>query len=379
MLIAKHVAKFDNSQSDSLLRKSVAKKKKLLMDICRRCFIFGKINTLPPDSYDENNVNQPFYDPEEKYGAPILGGINNGYSFEELSDFWSKMEGYSSYLFNRSHSQCYSIITLCTMYLKTYYKEKFFAALMSLQHEQEKIDLYTNVARKYGIKVKRPDINFSDYDFKEVNGDIYYGLKNLKGVGTAAIEAIIQNRPYASLEDAFKKIPKKFFNKKVGKALIQSGAFDDIEKNRYKLLNQFMDIRNDKDDRFVENTFSKEVIMEFEQDILGTCLTHIPLLNSLQSKDVFIGVFDFIDCRKTKDKKGNEMCFLTLSLEGIKTTAVVFASLYSKYQFYFNKNKYVSLKIKAEKTDRGIVVKEVLEGYESIQNIITENSLDDIW
>lgn len=102
MLIAKHVAKFNDSQSDSLLRKSVAKKKKDLMEICRRCFIYGKINTEDPN-IDSENTNKPFYDPKGKWGDPILGGINNGWTEKELSDFWEDMKGYSNYLFNKSH------------------------------------------------------------------------------------------------------------------------------------------------------------------------------------------------------------------------------------------------------------------------------------
>lgn len=98
MLIAKTVAGFDDSQSDSILRKALAKKKADKMEIARRLFIYGKINKEAPANYDENNPNQPIYDPKGKLGAPVLGGINNGYSEEVLTDFWIKLKGYASYL-----------------------------------------------------------------------------------------------------------------------------------------------------------------------------------------------------------------------------------------------------------------------------------------
>ena len=98
MLIAKHVAGFDDSQADSILRKALAKKKADKMELARRLFIYGKKNCSAPADYDETNTNQCIYDPKGKYGASVLGGINNGYTEEELTEFWEKLKGYASYL-----------------------------------------------------------------------------------------------------------------------------------------------------------------------------------------------------------------------------------------------------------------------------------------
>ena len=50
------------------------------MDLCKTWFIYGK----------------PEHD---KYGNPIIGGINNGYSEQELITFWTDVvEGCASYL-----------------------------------------------------------------------------------------------------------------------------------------------------------------------------------------------------------------------------------------------------------------------------------------
>ena len=80
MLIAKKVAGFNDNQTDTYLRKSVAKKKRELMDLCKEWFINGK----------------PFVD---EFGEPILGGINNGFDEQTLSEFWDNtVEGCASYL-----------------------------------------------------------------------------------------------------------------------------------------------------------------------------------------------------------------------------------------------------------------------------------------
>ena len=80
MLISKLVAGFDDSQADSILRKALAKKKADKMELARRLFIYGKRNEPAPADYDESNVNQCVYDPTGKHGAPVKGGMANGYT-----------------------------------------------------------------------------------------------------------------------------------------------------------------------------------------------------------------------------------------------------------------------------------------------------------
>lgn len=100
MLIAQRVANFNGNQSDSYLRKALGKKKADVLDLCRRWFIWGKVNENQPEGYDEENTNQVFYDPEGKYGDPILGGINNNnlYTEQMLIDFFEQLKGYAKYL-----------------------------------------------------------------------------------------------------------------------------------------------------------------------------------------------------------------------------------------------------------------------------------------
>lgn len=100
MLIAKLVAGFDDSQADSILRKALAKKKADKMELARRLFIYGKVNKKAPSDYDESNKNQVVYDPTGKHGAPVKGGMANGYTEKELMEFWDKLKGYASYLSN---------------------------------------------------------------------------------------------------------------------------------------------------------------------------------------------------------------------------------------------------------------------------------------
>lgn len=359
MLISKLVAGFDDSQADSILRKALAKKKADKMELARRLFIYGKINSEPPADYDEENTNQPIYDPKGKYGKPVLGGINNGYTEAELTEFWEKLRGYASYLFNKSHSACYAVITLCTMYLKKKHTGKFLAALLSMQTVTEKIDLYSTVAKSYGINVTTPDANYSDYDFVENNNNILYGLKSIKGVGEASIEYILQNRPYASLEEAIEKVPKKYMNKRVLNGLIKAGAFDYENENRYELLNQMMDIRKDKDDRYDTSQYNKVVCMELENEVLGTSITYTPWFNTVENGDSFIQEFELVSTTIKKDRKGNDMAFVKLKIDGQDISGLVFSSVYKNNQVCFDK-EVKTIKLKGKRSDDKIIIDDVV-------------------
>ena len=245
-----------------------------MLELCNQWFIYGKVNEEPPADYDENNHEQIYYDPKAKYGKSILGGLNNGYTLKELKDYIYSIEGFSSYLFNRSHSVAYAFLSVCCLYLKTFHMKEFFAAVLSLEEKEEKRDIFCNTVRKYGIGIKSPNINLSDYNFKVVGDDILYGLGKIKGVGDATLPTILKNRPYTSLKDAYDKNiinKKKYFDKKTGEGLIKEGAFDFLDFNRNALLNEFQDIRkpSKKEERFIEENYDKNTCMEYEMEVLG--------------------------------------------------------------------------------------------------------------
>lgn len=356
MRIAQVVAGFDDNQADSYLRKALAKKDPVKMELCKQWFIYGKINTQDPSQFgfEADDKKRPFYDPEGKHGHEILGGVNNGYTAEELEEFWENIKGYASYLFNASHAACYSFISLCTMYLKTYYKPQFMAALLSLQSKQEKIDLYCKVAQGYGIGISTPDINLSNEFFTAVEGKILYGLNSIKGVGATAIPTLIACRPYVDVADAYEKAGKKAFNKKIGEALIQAGAFDFQDTNRNKVLNVFQDVRKaKKEDRFDENKYGELVCTEYEREVLGSAITYRPYWDTVQPQESVNVTMALKAVREKRDKNGNMMAFITVDIANTEVRGVVFASTYCKNVDAFDMNLTKTVNAQIKKDDKG--------------------------
>lgn len=358
MQISKQVSGFDDNQADSIVRKITAKKKASMFPMMIRCHIYGKKNCEGPEGWEQDD-SAPWYDPKGKYGPEIKGAIANGYTVKEMNDYFDYIMGFASYAFNRSHAVAYSFTSMLTTWLKLYYPVEFFAAYLSMQSLEDLVR-YIPLVRKEGIDVEVPDINVSNLDFTPNGNTILFGLGSIKGVGLSSIPAIIEHRPYTSLEDAMNKIGKKAFNKRVGSSLIKSGAFSNIESNRLKLMNQFYDLRKDKDERLNNDDYGKELIMSFEMDTLNCPVTYTPEWFSMEDKtDVENVKVKITKIDERKDKSGNLMAFCKGDVGGgVEIDLIVFSSIYLNNLPYIKYGETVYLSGKKE-SDSKMIVKKV--------------------
>src|SRR5690606_30694028 len=95
-------------------------------------------------------------------------------------------------------------------------------------------------AKHMNISILSPDINKSQRDFsvEEIDGKkaIRFGLSGIKNLGDAAIDAIIEKRPYKSYEDCMQRVDHSKINKRIVEHLIKAGTFDNLHPNRNDLL-----------------------------------------------------------------------------------------------------------------------------------------------
>lgn len=358
MQISKQVSGFDDNQADSITRKITAKKKASLMPLMERCHIYGKKNCEGPEGWEQDD-SAPWYDPKGKYGPEIKGAVANGYTPEEMKYYFEYISGFSSYAFNKSHAVAYSFTSMLTTWLKIYHPVEFFAAYLSMQSLEDLVR-YIPLVRKEGIDVEVPDINVSNLDFTPNGNTILFGLGSIKGVGLSSIPAIIEHRPYTSLEDAMEKIGKKAFNKRVGSALIKSGAFSNIKHNRLELMNEFYDLRKDKDERLNNEDYGKELIMSFEMETLNCPVTYTPEWFSMKDKTEVENVkVRITKVDERKDKSGNLMAFCKGDVGGgVEIDLIVFSSIYLNNLPYIKYDETVYLSGKKE-SDSKMIVKKV--------------------
>ena len=208
---------------------------------------------------------------EKQKAVFIEGAVARGHTREKAEEVFDLMAYFAGYGFNKSHSAAYALITYQTAYLKTHYPVEFTCA--TLTADKEKIDKVVRTvaeARSMGITVLPPDVNESQIDFSVVynpddaadvarlrhkpvcyNGQahdpmgpkIRFGLGAIKGVGTAAVEAVLEarkgepgpdgrttERPFVDLFDFCARVDLRRVNKSVVEALVQCGAFDTVHE-----------------------------------------------------------------------------------------------------------------------------------------------------
>jgi DNA polymerase-3 subunit alpha len=172
----------------------------------------------------------------------VEAAVARGVARPRAAYIFDLMEKFAGYGFNKSHSAAYALLAYQTAFLKAHYTAAFMAAVLTADMDRtEKVVYLIQECKELEIRVQPPDLNASAYEFAA--GDersIRYGLGAVKGVGEAAVRAIIGERsargPYASLEDLCRRLDLQKVNRRVLEALIKSGSLDGFGINRAALM-----------------------------------------------------------------------------------------------------------------------------------------------
>ena len=161
---------------------------------------------------------------------------------DQIFDLLEKFAGYG---FNKSHAAAYAIVAYQTAYLKANYPVEFFCAMMTNDMANtEKLGEYIAEAREFGIEVLQPDVNESGLFFVPASDGkaIRFGLVAIKGVGEAAVEAILKARDehgkFKTLSELCERVDGRTLTRKPLEALIKTGACDSFGQTRATLFAQ---------------------------------------------------------------------------------------------------------------------------------------------
>ena len=198
MLLSQKLAGFTKGEAD-VLRKAMGKKDRKTLDKMKDTF--------------------------------IKGATARNHPAETLQKVWSDWESFAQYAFNKSHSTCYALVAYQTAYLKTYYPAEYMSAVLNHCGTIEKITFFMEECKRMKLEVLGPDINESLKGFAvNQKGQVRFGLGGLKGVGEAAIDAIVAERNkdgiYKTIFDFVRRVNQRYVNKKSIESLAYSGAFD---------------------------------------------------------------------------------------------------------------------------------------------------------
>ena len=166
----------------------------------------------------------------------VAGCVEKGLSDDWAEKMWKKFEYFSGYGFNKSHAVSYSIISYQCAWLFNYYPAEWMAAFLDKEPETRK-ERAINLAKKFKFKVTPVDVNNSGvvWDIANDNKTLIQPLTSLKGLGEKAIEQIINNRPFNTIEEFLfnDNIVYSKLNKKALDVLVRSGALNNLVDERF--------------------------------------------------------------------------------------------------------------------------------------------------
>ncbi|MCG3167711.1 MAG: DNA polymerase III subunit alpha [Bacteroidia bacterium] len=376
MLLSQKLAGFTKGDAD-VLRKAMGKKDKATLDKMKSKFIEG----VKKNSLDETVCEK----------------------------VWKDWEAFAQYAFNKSHSTCYAFVAFQTAYLKAHYPAEYMASVLTHNLSNiDKVTFFMEESKRMGIPVLGPDINESEYRFAvNKSGQIRFGLGAVKGVGEAAVAAIVEERkangPFKSIFDLVRRINLRTANKKTFESLVYGGGFDSFGLHRANYFategdgNSFLekamrygaasqDAKNSSQVSLFGETSEVQIDeptvpamepwgqleqLKYEKDVIGFYISGHPLdtyhvemgfcknklselreLNSTHKDKEFTfgGMVTAVNHRV--GKTGNPFGNITVEDYGDSSEFMLFGEDYLKYKLYMTPGYFVYIRGKVQKSWR---------------------------
>ncbi len=263
----------------------------------------------------------------------IAGCLSQGYDQKLATDLFELILKFANYGFNKSHSVAYGLIAYQMAYLKANFPLEFYIALLnSVMGSETKSFEYISEARNHGLSILSPSINASFSQSVEENGAIRLPLLLIKGLGSVAVTAILNERDlgiYKSFYDFIVRISMHKVNRKNIEALIDAGALDQFNPSRNSLKASLDDAFNYADmvkKPGQQTTIDLELVkplpmievkdvylerLEKERAVLGFYLSDHPILQIKQK----LGV----KTNRSNTQISQQMQTLVLMVKKIKT------------------------------------------------------------
>jgi DNA polymerase-3 subunit alpha len=324
----------------------------------------------------------------------LEGFVKNGMTEKKAHEFWSLIEPFAAYGFNKAHAASYGLVAYQTAYMKANYPVEYMTAIMTSESgEIEKVAEMIHECEKMNIKVLPPHINESYGGFTVVKGSdhatdrtIRFGFYNIKNLGIDIADSIIEERKkngkFKSLADFFERINHKNLNKKSIEALAKCGAMDSFVTHRNIIMGNLERlIAFNKEARGIgsqDSLFgsigglevklslqeapeaSLQEKLTWEKDLLGLYVSGHPLDNYKEKIDKFGTLIKKVkeelrvntpvtiaaiidDIRIVTTKSNNRMAFVKISDNTGTIDAVIFSKLFEASKDLLVKDTIIAL------------------------------------
>lgn len=226
----------------------------------------------------------------------IAGSLAKGHSEAKAIEIYDLIERFANYGFNRSHAFGYGALAVQMTYFKAHFPDVFYEIMLK---DSKRLALL-NDAQTLGFKLASPHINRMPYFDKLSKGQIFLGLRGIKGLNRDLAMWVLDHREFKNLQDLIQKLPDAYRKVSLIQPLIAIGAFDAFDGNRRQLtenLAKLIDFSSVfQTDLFSETstqvtfaytpfedyTAAEKYQMEF--DLMGVAVTPHPLMAIAQAR-----------------------------------------------------------------------------------------------
>ena len=187
----------------------------------------------------------------------VAGSVRNGVPEKVADELFEKILYFAGYGFNFAHAASYAIDSYYCAWLLTYFEEEWLCAyLESMSTSDEKRAKAFSEVKSLGYKIVNVDVNYATERWTILDNKRFMpSFLSCKGIGSAAIEEIIENRQYKSIEEMLWYPTGQWrhskFNKRVFEALVAVKAFSSLDCigpdktfNNYKQMHEVLINRN---------------------------------------------------------------------------------------------------------------------------------------
>lgn len=319
----------------------------------------------------------------------IDSAIKNGYDKADATSVFMTIAKFASYGFNRSHSVSYAMIAARMAYLKAYYPQEFFIALLETVTaiSAYKIEDYLKEMRKFNIRICLPDIRYATFSFTKYQQDIMIPFYSIKGMREDTIKKIVAIREqyggFQTLYDTFVKLSLINLDRHTYLDLIDVGAFDQVFASRETLrlnLSKLLDFALMFQNQFLHGedpnasslkplleTASDDAVINHEKEkaLLGVAISHdlLELNREILANPRYAKVDEVIKgrypgeveiagkisaSRMSKTKAGALMAFVELATLHGEISLVFFPQTFEKYQTLLRYNSLIAVRGRLE-------------------------------
>lgn len=160
-----------------------------------------------------------------------------GHEEKISAEVWRQIESFAGYSFSKAHSASFAVESYQSLYLKVYYPQEFYTAVLNNEGGFYSRDFYLQQARAYGVNIHPPCLNHSHELDHLVGSDLYVGFRYVKDLEHKLVKIMLKERtlngPFNDLHGLIKRVRLSLPQVQL---LIRSGALGFTGKSKQVLL-----------------------------------------------------------------------------------------------------------------------------------------------